>query len=1021
SVFIDMKLPSWQEKVEETVLGHSNSDPPTMVPFNDARKLFAVDSSGSTAGSVMRAQEKTVRMLHSNPLDSVLLWESRCRDPQLIHRLAPSYFCSGGGTDPASIMKHPSAVEQIQNSDLWVLLTDGEIDEYDVQILSINAETAEVLQVPVILVITGARYGGPGQSNISVGVTFFAAAREALILFKDYSSGQLFVIDAKGAFQSLKQETSDHTSGWSSLSQFSNEAEFTRRCKELGISFHPSHTRSKTHAISLGTRWDSDTDKALVNVPLLLEQTQIRHSDLRNILEEEAVTQLALLCKTRGKLGALRDLLLRHKQEEVLIRLEDRHGAREIMEKLQSGIVMKDQIDQLREQLRQAHAANRETYTKLRDKQAEEQRQASELNRLINRALQIISGFAKSSYTADILNRKSNRAMRASVVSADDSVIHVAALDLSTDINAFRGNCSICCEDNQIMSIVLKRLDTVEENTTDFALNFPLAAAQAKQNQDMVSAQCICFQCALAISRSIYQEDIVAILPTVDYEGPNKKYVDHQLTLAITAGLATGASGIVQLFLTILDRTLETKDWCSRRHVDDPEVHSRRQVFEWMLSNLLERCGCRENFAETGTWVAYPKALLWAFKDYERAGLDGWIIQYPLAGFIQILRWAEILRLPIKPEKIDAVKTAKLIHQTITVMMKGLLHQKNRDQSWTYPFLHLIYKASNAPGVPRDMGADSLLSSKRCWRKLGEALGQWQDVKRFLALFDTKAREAVVSRLQLVTFWALYTQKGHTTPKTFFTNIASREPLGLAVLDPAAPLPEHMVKAVLMSIFCDTARLNKDMHLGRVMPPFATPFGASVLRCGFPDCNFVFYHHDPNPEVAANGIRARRAKHFAKVYGIPGAFQSQTGLPDQTSAPKAPTSYHNTLHISTARAWSRLPFDQKKAIIHSGPLYAGGKTNHYIVASFVADVRREICDHSHRGNIYSATIDEEVRNLLPSFLDALKVASEKMGLDDCTGAAYVHDFTKNTIVGKMEVGNMRYIEGIEILAILKMS
>ncbi|KAI4194622.1 MAG: hypothetical protein LQ350_007677 [Teloschistes chrysophthalmus] len=996
-----MELPSWQEKL----LDHSNKDLPIKIPFNDARKIFAVDASGSTAGSIMRAQEKTVRRLHGNSADNVLLWATSCHDPQLIDEVAPSYFRGDGGTDPAAIMRNLRAVEQIQDSDLWVLLTDGNIPERHVHTLSDTAETAEVLQVPIILVITGSRYGVPGQSNISVGVTFFAAAREALILFKDYSSGQLFVIDAKGAFQSLKQETSDHISGWSSLSQFANEAEFNSRCKELGISFHPSDTRSKTRAVSLGTHWDSITDKALVNVPILLEQTQIRHSDLRNILEEEAVTQLALLCKTRGKLGLLRDLILRHKQEELLIRLEDRHGAKEIMERLQSGTVMENQLDQLREQLRQAHTANRETYAKLRDDPSEEQRQASELNKLINRALQIISGFEKSSYTADILNRKSNRAMRASVVSAVASVIHVAALDLSTDINAFRGSCSICCEDNQIMSIVLKQLDTVEENTTDFALNFPLAAAQAKQNQDMISAQCICFQCALAISRSIYQEDIVAILPTVDYEGPNKKYVDHQLTLAITAGLATGASGIAQLFLTILDRTLETKDWCSREHVDDPEVQSRRQVFEWMLSNLLERCRCRENFAETGTWVAYPKALLWAFKNYESAGLDGWIIQYPLAGFCQILRWAEILRLPIEAEKIEAVKTAKLIHQTVAVIMKGLLHQKDRDQSWTYPFLHLIYKASNAPGVPRDMGTDSLLLGKNYWGKLGEALGQWPDVTRFLRLFDTKAREAVVSRLQLIIFWALYTQKGHTTPKTFFTNIASREPLGLAVLDPTAPLPQDEVKAVLMSIFCDTARLKKDAHLGRVMPRFATPFGASVLRCDFPSCNVVFYNPDDlvnGVEAAANGIRARRAEHFAEVFGIPGAFQSQTGLPDPTSAPKAPTSYHNTLHISTARAWSRLPFDKKIAIIISGPSYPGGRTGHNITASFVADVRHEICKHSHRGNIYSATIDEEVRNLLPSFLDALKVASKKMGLEDCTGAAYVHDFTKNTIVGKME-------------------
>ncbi|KAL8659914.1 MAG: hypothetical protein Q9202_006895 [Teloschistes flavicans] len=996
-----MKLPCWQEKV----LAHPTDHRPTKIPFNNARKFFAVDKSGSTAGAVMRAQEKTVRALYGNPTDNVALWASTCQDPCPLNQQSSAYFWSSGGTRPSSIMEHPLAVKQIQTSDLWVLLTDGEIAPYEVGFLGNTAEKAEVLQVPIILVITGARHGDPSQSNISVGITFFAAAREALILFKDFSSGRLFVIDAKGAFQSLIKEDSHHTSGWSSLPQFADEAEFNTRCKELGISLHPSGTRSKTRAVSLGTQWDSVTDNALVNIPILLEQTQIRYADLRKILEEEAVTQLALLCKTRGKLGVLRDLMLRHKQKEVVVRLEDRNGAKEIMERLQSGVVLENQMDQLREQLRQAHAANRETYIKLRNVPSEEQRQASQLNKLIGRALQIIASFEKSSYTADILDRKSNRAMRASVVAAHDSVIHVAALDLSADINAFRGTCSICCEDNQIMSIVLKQLDTVEENTTDFALNFPLAAAQAKQNHDMVSAQCICFQCALAISRSIYQEDIVATLPTVEYEGPNQKYIEHQLTLAITAGLATGASGIVQLFATILDRTLQTKDWCSCEHVNDPEVQSRRQVFEWMLINLLERCRCRENFGETGQWVAYPEALLWAFKDYQTAGLDSWIIQYPLAGFSQILRWAEILRLPIDAERIDAVKAAKLVHQTVTVMMKGLLNEKHGAQSWTQPFLRLIYKGFNAPGVPRDMGTDSLLSSKRCWSKLEEALGQWQDVTRFLALFDSKAREAVATRLQLVAFWASYTQKSHTTPKTFFANIAFREPLAPAVLDPTAPLPPEEVKAVLMSIFCNPTQLKKDTHSSGALPPFATPFGASVLRCGFPDCHVAFHSPDDlktGVEAAAHGIRARRAEHLAEIYGVPGAFHSQTGLPEPTSAPTAPTSYHHTLHISTARAWSRLSLDRKKAIIHPGPFYPGGRSSYDTVASFVADVRREICATSHRGNIYSAAIDEQVRSLLPSFLDALKAASEKMGLDDCTGVAYVHDFAKNTIAGKMK-------------------
>lgn len=141
--------------------------------------------------------------------------------------------------------------------------------------------------------------------------------------------------------------------------------------------------------------------------------------DLRNLLMEEAITQLALICKTRGQLGTLRDLLLRHKQNEVIVRLEDRHGAGKIMEKIHN--VTGEDKNLLMEQLRSAHAANRATYLDLQNSPSEESRLATEINRLINRGLAIISGFEKSSYTADILSRKSNRAMRSEVLSAEDA------------------------------------------------------------------------------------------------------------------------------------------------------------------------------------------------------------------------------------------------------------------------------------------------------------------------------------------------------------------------------------------------------------------------------------------------------------------------------------------------------------------------------------------------------------------------------------------------------------------------
>ena len=130
---------------------------------------------------------------------------------------------------------------------------------------------------------------------------------------------------------------------------------------------------------------------------------------------------------------------------------------------------------QLTTALRHAHAANRKTYLNLINEPSDEARPAKEINRMVDQALAIIADFEKSGYMVDILNRKSNRARRAEVVSAADAEIHLSALDISDGVSAYGATCSICCGDEQIMSIALKRLDTVDENTADFALNFPLS------------------------------------------------------------------------------------------------------------------------------------------------------------------------------------------------------------------------------------------------------------------------------------------------------------------------------------------------------------------------------------------------------------------------------------------------------------------------------------------------------------------------------------------------------------------
>lgn len=996
-----MTIPVWQRSIAE-----ASANAPASVPFNDTRKFFAVDNSGSTIGPIMREQKKVVIGLHTNRNDMVTKWNTSCQNPQILDKVPSNYFSGNGGTAPACIIRNPAAVAEICGSELWVLLTDGEIAESSVTTLTQSADVEGVIQLPVILIITGPRRGSPADANISVGVSFFASARDAMILIREDTtcypfSGQLFLIDAKGAFEPLKPSEGVDLSTWESLPTFDNEAELNKRCGELAIDFVRHDTRAPSRSeISLGPEWDAAAH-ALVDVPSLLTQQKLEIRDLHNLLGENAITRLALVCKTRGQLGILRELILKQKQQEIIVRLEDRHGAAKIMEKMQAATTTQEEKIQLMQQLRDAHAANRDVYETMRSSPSDDARAATESNRLINRALAIISRLEKSAYTADILSRKSNRAMRADVVSASGAEIHLSALDLSDNSQAFRSGCAICCGEDHIMCVVLKALETVEENTTDFALNFPLAAAQAKQNANMISSQCICFQCALLCQESIYHESIIAIIPTIDYWGDNTRYINHQLTLAITAGLNTGTSGIVQLFMTILDRTLETKQWCSKDLSHDPEVSSRRQVLNWTLRNLLRRCKCRENFTETGQWVSYPAALTWVVRDYKVAGLDSWAIQYPVAGFSQLLRWYEILDL-VSDESIESMKVAKLLNLTVTNIMSGVLKQKEHDKSWAQPFLELIYNRFNAPGVPQDQGTGSIVSAEDFWPKLEVALGPWADVKRFLATFGHSARIAVTVRLQIVTWWALFTQKGHTTPKFFFSTIRSHQPLAPGVLNPTATLPESAIHGVLTSIFCPTMQSNsvQQAHLSTEMPPFVSPFGPSVLHCGEADCGQKFYSDkdfEAGPEAMALIVRENRASHFKKIYAVQSALKNDTGLPEPTAAPTAPVSYHNTLHVSTARVWSQLPHERRKAIADS---VAGG--NDAPISAFARDVRLEVCANSKRGNIYSNSIEDEVRKILPSLLAALKVASEKAELEDQTGLGYVYDWELNKMRAKVE-------------------
>lgn len=986
----------------------------------NARKFFAMDTSGSTRGRIVGKEWAFVKGLHTNREDTVAKWNHNCQTPQLVDETRQNYLDDvGGGTSPDQILRNASAVREIKRSDVWFLLTDGEIPNGAVAELTNLADKLDLTHIPMVLLIVGRKRSlGPAVTNISVGIPFFANSQESLILFKDDLTGEIFVIAAKGSFASLLYATDESLladlTDWDSLPMYHNESEFAHRCGELGIKFIPQEDRRITKALSLGPNWDSTT-QSLVDVTKLLAQTVVEQSDLSNLLEYEAFHRLLIICKTRDRLRPLRRLLEKQKQPEVVVRFEDCHGASNILEAMQNSLLSLQESNKMREQLREAHAANRATYLHALDSRSKEAQRVKDLNRLIDRALASLKRMENSAYTAEILSQKSNRARRAKIANAGDAEFHIVYVDLSNSVDAFRDTCLICCEENQIMSIALKNLDSVGENTSDFAVNFPLAAVQSSKNAEMISSQCICFQCALFCRKSIFNENLSAILPTTGYMNANKVYINHQLTLAITGGLCTGIAGITQLFMTILDQTIETKAWCSdQSHLEDIEqdleTSMRRRGLKWMLENLLRNVVTPENFAPSGPLVKYPEALRWVAADFNERQLDSWIIQYPVAGFSQMLRWYDILQLELPPDLPDAMLTVKLIHFMVSIITTERLWHENGGDLWKYRsrYLKFIYKAFNAKLVPKDQGSASILEPIKFWSRLEAKLEKRvrSAAKCFLSKFAPALMEKVTYRVQLILFWALYYHKEHTTPKAFFQKIQLEEPLAQAVLDPAAVIQESTVREILCSIFCPPKPSSMILHSDSPPPPFASPFGPSVLQCGIAGCGVKFYTDLSAASLNADAIRQRRAEHLKTSYGITPEFNaSQTGLPDFTEAPVPPSSTHYNLHAGIVRVWCCLPHRVVTNRFQVGypfkeDVISGLET---AVTSFIDEVRTDIAIiENRRGNVYCGDVDKSARCVLPSFIEALRVASVKRGLEDCSGASYIYETATPSYATKIE-------------------
>ncbi|KAF2816177.1 uncharacterized protein BDZ99DRAFT_433163 [Mytilinidion resinicola] len=979
--------------------------------FLNSRSFFAVDASGSAgfnSNSVLNSERVFVESVPVNQEARVAKWGQECDAPRRLSTI--KWKADHGGTTPSSILNKKEALECIQKSDCWFLLTDGQVFGSDVNQLAELAMEHDVLSIPVVFLITGSRGSTPETTDISVGISFFANSHDTLILFKEVETGRIYIIAAKGCFSVLNTRASARNlSSWDEITKFKNEREFFQHCKSLDISVPKyEYRRNLPKGVSLGPEWEKvHHGPVYVDLDQLVKAAALPDDELFPLLAEEAFNNLCIAFKIRRRIAELRPFIAKHKSQQVTPQLEDVAGAAKIISGMgEEGITLSQKKD-LQERLREAHAKNREHYQEriATFSSSPEVQVVRKRNQLVDAALRQLTEIEYSGFTAEILARSSNRARRAAVVSSDSTL---ALANLNFDVPSYKGYCLVCCGDEEVMSISLKFLEQEETaaNTADFALNFPLAAGRSSRNLEVVSSQNVCFQCALLgpSGLSIYKERLSGILPCLAYEGSNKKYINQQLYLTLTGGLQTGASGLSQLFMTILEQTVKTKSWAGSMlqngdaSADEQnEAVQRRSTFLWMLANMLKSTRCRQTFSEVGEWVTFSEALIWAAEDFEQNGVASFVITYPMKGFMQLLSFgsksgafSEVL--------IRTMKISKVLHSVTTLFLGQLLKDRSGDALWRHNFSGLIYREFNAPLIPKDLGGPKSLirEPERFWMQLSACLSQEVEL---LDAWVPEDQLKVMGRVQILVFWLLSYQKARTSAQNFFKNIRHNHPIATAVLDPQVALPTTVVASILLTPFLseDHQDINPELaaiHSG--LPPFSTPFGPSVLHCGFERCPASFI---PSTPIEVNlrslqQIRDARAEHFVQVFGIRGRFEdNMTGLPSVTSNTGPPSSRHVNLHSGLVRTWASLATGERRAIA-AGPGEA--------FDAFVEKSRRQICE-TWRGDIFSSGIQHAVRAIIPSFFEALREALRREGAEDCEDvAAYEHDFDKNRMEFKVK-------------------
>ncbi|KAF4331822.1 hypothetical protein FBEOM_14403 [Fusarium beomiforme] len=389
-----------------------------MSEFSDFHEIgnmpmcIALDKSGSTYGATIAAELDVVHQFcnfrqaqqHAGSNSAsvqVLPWCHTALEPVIFPNSyeAQRGIGSGGGTDPSSLYQSPTCLASLRSAGIWVLMTDGQIEDKLVENFAKETLEMSIHNKPCVIIVFGdSSYGRPAACDISVGIAVYANVPHCLLLFHDIPTGIVRILQAKGNFQELLPLSAVGSSERIKLhvNQYTAWPELPRIAYKDLFSLSLSVTRDlEPDEMAL-------QDGLIVNIPDMLAGNVDEATIEKIIHNSDNVRSLALAAQTKGTGKKVADWLISHQlpaSTRAKKPVDADHRAHKAISALLEALgsaSSNESVADLRRQVRQAHAMNLKLHRrKLKGDADESEDEARKTNQRLYNAARASAGRLK--------------------------------------------------------------------------------------------------------------------------------------------------------------------------------------------------------------------------------------------------------------------------------------------------------------------------------------------------------------------------------------------------------------------------------------------------------------------------------------------------------------------------------------------------------------------------------------------------------------------------------------------------